>query len=54
MPYTPSQHRLFGAAAHDPAIAKRKGIPQRQAAQMANEGVKVPAQKLAEALQKIK
>lgn len=42
MPWTPAQHRLFEAAAHDPAIAKRKGIPQQQAATMASEGIKDP------------
>lgn len=40
MPWSPSQHRLFEAAAHNPAVAKKTGIPQAQAAQMAGEGVK--------------
>ena len=40
MPWTPAQHRLFEAAAHSPEIAKRKGIPQEQAAKMAHEGIK--------------
>ena len=40
MPYTPAQHRLFEAAAHNPAIAQRKGIPQQKAAVMASEGIK--------------
>jgi len=40
MPYTPAQHRLFEAAAHSPAVAKRVGIPQGQASQMASEGIK--------------
>jgi hypothetical protein len=40
MPWTPSQHRLFEAAAHNASIAKRVGIPQAQAARMASEGVK--------------
>lgn len=40
MPWTPAQHRLFEAAAHDPAIAKSKGIPQAKAATMASEGIK--------------
>lgn len=46
VPWTPAQHRLFEAAAHDPSIAARKGIPQQQAAKMASEGIKsssVPA-----------
>lgn len=40
MPYTPSQNRLFQAAAHDPKIAKRVGIPVDKAKEMASEGVK--------------
>ena len=40
MPYTPEQHRLFEAAAHNPEVAERKGIPQATAAKLAHEGVK--------------
>jgi hypothetical protein len=40
MPWTGPQHRLFEAAAHSPSVAKRVGIPQAKAAQMASEGVK--------------
>lgn len=40
MPYTASQHRLFEAAAHNPAVAKARGIPQGTAARMASEGIK--------------
>lgn len=40
MPWTPAQHRLFEAAAHNPAVAKRVGIPQAKASQMASEGIK--------------
>lgn len=47
MPWNPAQHRLFEAAAHDPAIAKRTGIPQATAARMASEGIKKPAAKYA-------
>lgn len=43
MPYTKSQNKLFQAAAHNPAIAKKAGIPMKQASKMAKEGVKVPA-----------
>lgn len=39
MPWTPAQHRLFEAAAHNPAIAKSHGIPQPKAASMASEGI---------------
>lgn len=42
MPWTPAQHRLFEAAAHNPAIAKAHGIPQPKAAKMADEGIKRP------------
>lgn len=50
MPYTKQQNRLFQAAAHDPAVAKRVGIPQDKARQMASEGVKHKPQALAAAL----
>lgn len=40
MPYSVKAHRLFEAASHDPAVAKRVGIPQKTAAKMAHEGVK--------------
>lgn len=44
MPWTPKQHRLFEAAAHNPAIAQKVGIPQDKAQQMASEGVKKKTQ----------
>jgi hypothetical protein len=50
MPWNPAQHRLFEAAAHNPAIAKEKGIPQAQAKKMAGEGIKHDPKKLAQAL----
>jgi hypothetical protein len=40
MPYTPKQHRLFEAAAHNSTIAKQFGIPMKKAKEMASEGVK--------------
>ena len=40
MPWTDKQHRLFEAAAHSPAVAKRVGIPQQSAEKLASEGVK--------------
>lgn len=40
MPWSPSQHRLFAAAAHNPEIARRKGISQSDARRMMKEGVK--------------
>jgi len=50
MPYTAKQNKLFKAAEHNPAIAKKVGIPQATAAKMASEGVKKDPQKLAKAL----
>jgi hypothetical protein len=52
MPYTPAQHRLFEAAAHSPAVAQAKGIPQQQAAKMASEGIKDKPKKLAAVLKR--
>lgn len=40
MPWSPKQHGLFEAAAHNPAVAKRVGIPQAKAAEIAAEGIK--------------
>jgi hypothetical protein len=40
MPWNPAQHRLFEAVAHDPQLAKEKGIPQKTAAHMAAEGIR--------------
>lgn len=40
MPWSPAQHRLFEAAAHSPSVAKRVGIPQAKAAELASEGIK--------------
>jgi hypothetical protein len=40
MPWSPKQHRLFEAAAHNPAVAQRVGIPVSKAQSMASEGVK--------------
>lgn len=50
MPYTEAQNRLFRAAEHNPAIAKKVGIPQETAAKMAHEGVKKDPKKMAKAL----
>lgn len=52
MPWTPAQHRLFEAAAHNPAIAKKTGIPQAKAASMASEGIKDKPKKLGAVLAK--
>lgn len=52
MPWTPAQHRLFEAAAHNPSVAKRVGIPQQKAAGMASEGIKPSPQQLGAALKK--
>ena len=40
MPWSPAQHRLFMAAAHNKAIAEKHGMSQAQASKMASEGVK--------------
>jgi hypothetical protein len=40
MPYTASQNKLFRAAAHNPAIAKKHGLSQATASRLASEGVK--------------
>jgi hypothetical protein len=50
MPWTPAQHRLFEAAAHNQSVATRSGIPQQTAQKMAKEGAKSDPKKLAEAL----
>ena len=50
MPYNEQQHKLFEAAAHNPKVAKRVGIPVATAAKMASEGVKKDPHKLAQAL----
>ena len=52
MPWTLEQHRLFEAAAHDPKIAQRVGIPQDKAKQMASEGIKDKPKKIAALLRK--
>ncbi|HEY6019338.1 MAG TPA: hypothetical protein VIY48_05365 [Candidatus Paceibacterota bacterium] len=52
MPWTAKQHRLFEAAAHNPDVAKRVGIPQHKAQMMASEGVMTKQQKLAQALKR--
>ncbi len=55
MPWTPAQHRLFEAAAHNPQIAQSSGIPQQKASQMAAEGTKPSkGQMLAKALKAMK
>lgn len=40
MPWTPAQHRLFEAAAHNPAIAQAHHMSQPKAATMAREGIR--------------
>ena len=52
MPWTPAQHRLFQAAAHNPQVARRVGIPQDKAKQMASEGVKPDNKRVAALLRK--
>ena len=50
MPYSAKQNKLFRAAEHNPAIAKKVGIPQATAKKLASEGVKKDPHKLAQAL----
>lgn len=52
MPWTLAQHRLFEAAAHNPAIAKSHGMTPQKAVGMASEGIKPSPQQLAAALSK--
>lgn len=40
MPWTAAQVRLFRAAEHNPEIARKHGLSQAKAGQMADEGVK--------------
>lgn len=40
MPYSPSQNALFRLAAHNPQVAKDRGIPMETAKRLASEGVK--------------
>lgn len=52
MPWTEKQHRLFEAAAHNPAIAQKYGIPQQKAATMASEGIKPKSKMLSDAVRR--
>ena len=45
MPYTPKQHKMFEAAAHNPSFAAKVGIPVKTAKKMASEVVKKPSAK---------
>jgi hypothetical protein len=40
MPYTAKQNKLFRAAEHNPAIAKKHGMTHSTAKKLAHEGVK--------------
>ena len=40
MPYTEKQRKLFRAAAHNPKIAKKTGIPPAKAKEMLTHGVR--------------
>lgn len=44
MPWLPAQHRLFQAAASNPAIVKAHGVPMGQPSQMAGPGIAPPPQ----------
>jgi len=40
MPYSQKQNSLFRLAAHNPQVAKERGIPMETAKRLASEGVK--------------
>lgn len=40
MPWSEKQNALFRLAAHNPAVAKARGIPMETAKRLASEGVK--------------
>jgi len=42
MPYTAKQKRLFQAAAHNPKIAKKKGMSRATASKLYHESKKQP------------
>ena len=50
MPWTRAQIGLFRAAAHNPAIAKKHGLSQADAARMSHEGVKGETKKKAKGI----
>jgi len=40
MPFSKSQNSLFRLAAHNPQVAKERGIPMETAKRLASEGIK--------------
>ena len=48
MPYTRAQNSLFRLAAHNPEVAKERGIPMETAKRLASEGIKRKKNKLSE------
>jgi len=52
MPYTQKQNALFRLAAHNPEVAKERGIPMETAKRLANEGIKRKKNKLSEKAKK--
>jgi hypothetical protein len=54
MPYTRKQQKLFHAAAENPAVAKKTGIPQSKAKQLAKESDEMPLKKMDDKRPKIK
>jgi len=52
MPYTSAQNALFRLAAHNPEVAKARGIPMETARRLASEGIKRKKNKLSEKAKK--
>jgi len=48
MPFSKAQNSLFRLAAHNPEVAKARGIPMETAKRLASEGVKRKKNKLSE------
>jgi len=52
MPWSPKQNALFRLAAHNPKVAKERGIPMETAKRLASEGIKRKKNKLSEKAKK--
>jgi len=52
MPYSRAQNSLFRLAAHNPEVAKARGIPMETARRLASEGIKGKKNKLSQKVKK--
>ena len=52
MPWSQKQNALFRLAAHNPQVAKERGIPMETAKRLASEGIKRKKNKLTEKVKK--